>query len=289
MGIAQCTIAVLLIGVYGTLWMLPMTLRFRAFRRRETITTTDTGIVYRSSESVIAASWDEVRAWSYINLSKVWEIPSLCEVVTDRGTFSFALAIRDRPALIAILEEKAGEAFQAKDPNEPLRIDPAEYGIAREYRTRQRLYHYRTRTNRAMVMGLLVFAFVSAPAMEVNRWVTARPTLPVPLHVAIYVSVIIVIGYLWTWYRRCGVITGDDAIVQLSPRYRRTIAWRDLNECRYDSNALMLRLRGSRAQINISLWISDVDDLIAEIQARAPEAKLINLDKRAGKTKTAGI
>jgi len=283
MGIAQCTITVLLIGVYGTLWMLPMILRFRAFRRRETFITTDAGITYQNGEGVITASWEEVRAWSYVNLGKVWEIPAFCEVITDRGTFSFALAIRDRTALIAILQEKTGEAFQSKAPNEILRIDPAEYGIVREGRNMQRLYHYKTRTNRAMVMGLLVFAAVSAPALEINRWVTGGQPLPAPLHVAIYASVIVVIGYVWMWYQRCGVITDDDAIVQLSPRYRRSIAWRDLSECRYDNNALMLRLRGNRAQINIPFCISDVDDLIAEIQARAPEAQLINMDRRSGK------
>lgn len=235
-------------------------------RRTERITVDPDGILFEDGKQTVRTPWTDVQAIRLVPVGRM-AYGRKRVVVTPSGKFEYPHVIRDAMRLDAIIKRFAVNARYTSDAEgDVIGLDGGSPGV--------RVYHYRTYTNRAMLMfplGFVLIAIVIA-VLQVHELAQSRdPSIPW----------IIGLGSLavWAWsfwrYRTVSVRTDALGITRTAPSGRTFIPWADIRSSRNVGNDVtrFLLIKGSRATIRVWLGISNADALLEEIWSHSGLAK----------------
>ena len=245
-------------------------------RRSHSVLVEAGGIRYRTPEGEIAASWDQVTDY-FVGPAPGWvKVGGPSVVVTRNGTFEFNRLLENAGTLRAIIQQRATSAstrgWQARD-DERLG-DEAACWISGCRGVGQRVVHYRTRANRAMLWFAaghwLAFA-VSAAIGPLREKIAELPV--------ILFGVGLSLGVLWlTWrYFTAAILVDDRGITQRAWNGTRTLVWSQVEELS-TIKADWLHfgtISGGGCRVRFWFAIADAEELQALITARAPGASRI--------------
>lgn len=241
------------IGIFGV-W------REAQKRRDQQIVVSREGIVFVDGEKRIAALWDEVTDFYLTPLKR--QIGYVKVIVTKQGTFDFTPAL-DPSGIVAamvVASVPGKREWKLRDASENL-VDAI-------VSSDSNVYHYRTRTNRAM-LWLLTFFSVAAP-LGVLLQTTLGATVNHPEN-AFWVSAVLAlpIACLWWGYIRARIEVSPDGITQYAPFGVRSVRWEEVTTYPKETNpseTVILTVGNQTTRIYFFDTISDIDTLRAEIQ-----------------------
>jgi len=257
-----------------SLW-LPI-LRATRSHRGERITASLEGLVFEDGERRVTARWDEVTDYFRGEMGEWIKVHGSFIVVTRQGRFEFVSTIREWARLMQIIERYATAVAR---PGWPRRESDTIGSAAEQWSggsegVGQRIYHYRTYTNRALLWmptGLtLVFCLVAG-----LTYLGLTPGRDVA--VGLWPAALCGAVALWGWWRfyAASVRTDEQGIVQYGLFGRKHIRWDDVQDY-YLIVADVLSgaaVVSSTTRIWFSMLIADVSELQAEITRRAVHSR----------------
>ncbi len=139
-----------------------------------------------------------------------------------------------------------------------------------------RVFHYRTRTNRAMLWFLWAFALIVLLTISLNAsgMTQARSDNGGDAVIGTLTFLMTATAAYATWRYYAGrVVTNGDGVTQYAPTGRRFLRWKDITdyEVKGEASNLSLIVRdASGVTVRFSEMIVDADELKGEIARRAP-------------------
>jgi len=238
-------------------------------RRSEQITVDTNGIVFEDGARRVGAAWAEVTGYGAVPGPGALTIRYVVE--TRQGDFDFLPVLSGATLLMAIIRRYAQEAadkeWRPRVSLEALGGEAARWSGGR-VGIGARVYHYRTRANRA-VLGL---PFGLCPALGFEAWAAWQGVLPGmpaagPLCAAAAFGLASLGG--WSAYRVCRVETDEDGLTQVTPWGRRRLAWGQVEDYHLtgEHNSGVVQGRGER--FRFSQGIVGYEELKGEIARRA--------------------
>ena len=270
MTLTTAALYLLLVGSIGLIFLVPLAQYRAAGRRRAERITADThGITFEDDARRVEAAWPDVIGYGIAH-GKGALVQYVVE--TRQGDFDFLTNIKQATLLRAIIRRYAEEV---PDKEWRLRTDPEALGgeMARWSGGRvgigARVYHYRTRANRA-VLGLPLTLCLALWLMAGLAWQGLLPGFNV-LFVAsagAFYGLVFLGG--WYAYRACRVETDEDGLAQITPFARRRLLWDQVEDywLTGDYNSGVVRGRGER--LRFGKGIVGYEELKEEIARRAP-------------------
>lgn len=241
-------------------------------RRKETITVDLEGIQWQHGPETIKARWEEVTDYHLGPSPGRIQTTGPAVVVTRRGTFDFTHSIEKAALLREIIRRYATEA-RAKEwrgPEIDRLGDEASRWTGGCIGVGQKRFHYRTRTNRA-VLGLPCAYWLG---WVISGWIG-------PLHekassepVFFYtVGALLTLGMLWPFWRyhAAAVLVDEQGIAQRAWNGTAYLPWSEVEQY-FTSGSEGFRwgnVVGRGKRIRFWLGIADLEELQAEIRARA--------------------
>lgn len=262
---------VLLVTMLGLLPGSFLLLLIRARSRfDQQITVSPYEIVYQDRTTEIRASWKEVTDY-YVSSAS---LTSCYMVETVYGSFDFTPMIRDTTLLQAIIHRYAlntpVKEWRARENAEILGGVAAKWSSGQEG-VGQRIYHYQTRINRALIWGLATILTVieAAIILEKSLGLTSAGSPGFPFSLSLGLGC----GMAWgRWqYRRLCIRTDEHGIEQYHLFGRRFIAWQDVQDYRVKDG--YATVEGLDTRIRFSWGIADVEELKDEIMRRAVHSR----------------
>jgi len=253
-------------------------------RNGQTLSADLQGLQYRSPQGEIRVRWDEVQEY-YFGPSTGWikgQGPAV--VVTSGGTFDFLHTLQDARQLRAIIQHYATHAATQEwcgDEHERLGGEKACWtggsaGVG------QRVYHYRTRMNRAL-LGL--------PGAYWLAWVVStvvgplRDRLVTGPAVVLGPGIVLTAAMLWLiWrYHQAAVLVDERGITQRAWNGARFIAWTEVEDVsiRGEEGFRFGTVAGGGRRVRFWLGIADVDELLDTLARYAPGARRMRWENRA--------
>jgi len=270
----------------GSLGILPVGLLlavcFRnqhATRRRKhhRLTLTQSGVLYENENSRIETPWQEI---TDLHFARGKELGYRCVVVSKQGVFEFSPSIKDSAVLRRALSKFATTLPEAKwrtTETDVLGEKTARW-TSRCEGVGRRIYHYRTRTIRA----LLWFPTAIAIVIAAIHWGLAPLGLaPANTGMLLCYSVLT----LWGWWRyaAAGIEIDDNGITQRTLFGTRTLAWDDVTDYgKSGGDAFVFGvLKSAKSHLWFWMGIGDVSNLKDEIQRHALNSRRHTWDKDA--------
>ena len=266
---ALATLGIFCFGMLPTPLLVIVVFRMRrsAMRGRsgQQITLRQEGVLYKDEARRVEAHWGDI---TDLFLTRGKEMTYRYVVVTTQGTFDFSPTIKDCAILSRALTAHATALPDAKWRN--TETDTLG-GISSRWTSGcegvgKRVYHYRTRTIRAV----LWFPTVMALGVAVMHWGLPLLGLAAPGTTGLFLY-----GALaaWGWWRYlCGAIETDtEGITQRTLFGTRHLAWEDVTDIRTSGDAPFLFgvVNGKKAHLQFWMGITDVADLKSEIARQA--------------------
>ncbi len=270
--LAGLGVYVLLIASLGAFFLMPLA-QYRAAARRkaERIMVDTNGIVFEDGAQRVAAAWADVTGYGIAPGSGILAVRYVVE--TRQGDFDFLAVLSGATLLQAIIRRYAEEAA---DKEWRPRVNPeALGGEASRWSGGQvgvgaRVYHYRTRTYRALLwlpLGLcLTFGFLS--------WATGQGLAAGTQTTGLVCGAVgCGLWFLGGWYayRICRVETDEDGLTQITPLVRRRIAWGQVEDYRLTGEYNRGVVEGRGERLHFSRGIIGYEELKDEIARRATE------------------
>ena len=258
--------------VYLVVMMLPalkigLILRLsgmRDGRTDETITIDKSGVVWQKPGARIAARWDEIIALN--QYAAQIKTPARWVVQTANGTFEFGALIASLTILRDVLEENALDGVEWRDGDSEAEAIPGVRVVPRT--AGATVHHVRTRTHRAMLGLLTMFALLIpiAPAVQflIGLPVNTEPVFFTILVVCFFTSTV----WAWLWFFRSRIEWDDAGITQYNTFNSRRILWGDTTRF-YQGGAGDMGvcvLEGTSGKIRFYDGITDGKELIAQIE-----------------------
>ena len=250
--LAGAGVCSLLYFSYGAmlLGILSQTLETRR-RRQQRILVTPTEITLENAPQNFTAMWQDVTDY-FIDASADWKSMRPHVVQTKQGAFSFLGSITEAASLCHVVKYFATGAIATewaiRDKNTlggpALQWSGGQKGIG------ARVFHYRTRTIRAVVGGM-TFLFLMMPAIyALGNWLngplagnSASTLVLLPPVLAYWV-------WLWMLYYRARVEVDDAGITQQSPFGKRwQISWVDVHSFQKKESCFLVRGADHRIKI----------------------------------------
>lgn len=262
-----------------------------ARRKGQRLTADMSGLRFEDHARVVGASWEEVSDF-YLDAGSLLS-PVRSVVVTKNGEFDFLDKIKDGRLLQIIISRYTVNVSQrewrARKDIEDLGGMAAKWSGGQEG-VGARLYHYRTRTNRAMMLWLpaaltLMFALLLLVYAGLGMAQGAsRFGLVIPSAVSA-----LVFCAAWAAYRAATIHIDEEGITQYGPFLRRFIAWDKVQDFYINSMDKGIVV-GRDARVSIGSMIVDREELEAEIARRATESRrrTWELPARSGSPRTGG-
>jgi hypothetical protein len=276
---AALLIALLLLSLPPSmgLALLPSMLETRR-RLEHTLLVDPEGIRYRRPEGELVARWDEVSEYFVGPAPGPVKLEGPSVVVTRAGTFDFLHTIRNPKALRAIIQRFATSArTQGWHAGEEERLGDDASCWTGSYRgVGQRVFHYRTRTNRALLWfagGHWLAWTVSATIGPVRDQLATQPGAIVP-------GVVLTLGMLWLiWrYRTAAILLDHRGVSQRAWNGTRTLEWSEIEILTTSGTDSMHfgNVIGKGRRLRFWLYIADAAELQKILAARAPHAQQVN-------------
>jgi hypothetical protein len=230
----------------------------RRRRRGEKITVSADGIRFQSRDREFAAAWEDVTGYG-VEAVRAAILMMPCYIIDTRhGGFDFLATLNDRGILMACIAQQAIRANGSWRDT----MDGALIGRPDLPEAGGRVFHYRTRTNRAF---LALALFVAGAVVFEALWKRDDWGLLVAVPLAVAAS-----GWLLSRYLTVAIRTNEAGITQYAPFRTRFIPWSALAGTRlHDSDQVLVEtLRGGGETVRFWETISDVDGLREEIRRR---------------------
>lgn len=238
-------------------------------RRGQKIVVTDTSLTYCDGDRTLTVPWNEVVS---IHIEPAFT-PRTSQHILDtrRGGFSISGTIDEPRVVGALLRKFAGDALDRGKTEHPDKTDV--FSAPVKVQVGERVFHYRTRTNRALLWFVGAFPAVALLMAWLNHLgLTKAPpdgNLAFPIGLA---AVLAAPLFYWWWRYRVGVVRVDAVgITQRALFGERHIDWPDVREFGFkgDDVGKFGVVTGSKDKIACWTSISDLDDLLREIKDRA--------------------
>ena len=228
----------------------------------ERITVDKQGVTFTDGARTVAAAWDDITAYRVVRKG----FASLCVVETKRGAWDFAPTISESAILCQAIEQHATAA-----PQTGWRV-PDEENLARRWSSGcegvgERVFHYRTRTNRAMLclptVVLIVAALLTGAGLAswgIWGWafwlLYALPTA-------------------WGWARYFGAsVRVGECLTQYTAFGPRRLAWSDIDDFYLSGDETRFgNVVGANTRIRFWMGIADCEELKEEIARRAVHSR----------------
>lgn len=266
----------LALGVPAALVLPTLPIHFETRRRRgQTVTVDLHGLRYSAPGREVAVCWDEVKAY-FIGSAPGWvQVVGPAVVVTARGTFDFLPTLEDATQLRALIRRHAVSASTNQwHETAPERLGgEAALWSGGSCGVGQRVYHYRTRTNRALLLfagGHWLALAVSASFGPLRERLATDPAW------VLGSAVVSTVALLWlTWrYRTAAILVDERGITQRAWNGSRFLAWAEVEELS-TSGAESFQfgnVTGRGQRIRFWLSIADLDELQSAISNRSANA-----------------
>ncbi len=247
----------------------------------EQITVTQEGFCWQKQDISVSAAWNEITDYFRVSQPKT---AVLQRIVTSQGNIDFHLSIQDFAVLKQIIVQQAGQA--KTKAWRKVKVSEALDGVSSQWSSGlegigERIYNYRTRTNRALLRLMAVFILIP--------WIVsaflgpfAKPMTPTDLLEMVALTVISGALLFWCWYRyrAASVRTSADGITQYALFGKKYIAWKDVlhvyisgdGKESAEPSCLFGNIISPNARIRFWLGIADVEELKEEIARRAVHA-----------------
>ena len=268
LGWGLATIAVGGFGILPIGLYLAIFLRLQSATRRrkhQRITLTQAGVLYTDEHGSIKAPWRDI---TDLNIARGQELSSHYVVTAKQGTFDFSPSIKESAIL-----RRAFPRFATALPEEKWNSTESDIlgSLSSRWTSRcegvgKRIYHYRTRTNRALLWFPTVLVLVF-PLMYGVQSALGLATG----------SIGGLIGYgnlaLWAWWRysTASIQTDTEGITQRTLFGTKHLAWPEIIDY-YQSGDDVFKfgiLRGTSTRLWFWIGIADVESLKSEIARQA--------------------
>ena len=245
-----------------------------AGRRRDRIEASPFSLCFQDRERELSLRWEDVTDYYVATFGRTVTFHGRYMIVTRRGTFDFLPSIQDAMLLKEIIRRYAG-----MPPMGPWRLcgDEAVGGTASRWSGNcegvgERIFHYRTRANRAQLGFLGFMTVLPLLSLLTHRW------LGLPFHddIPFVIGVAIALGAAFFWccwcYQAARLQIDSHGITQSTPFGKRFFAWQDVTDY-YISGGDTLTFGNvrDRKRQRIQFWvgIADVEELKGEIARSA--------------------
>jgi hypothetical protein len=226
-------------------------------------------LVFEDGSRRLEAAWEEVMDYFVVPFPGV-TAASRSVVVTRAGTFDFTPHLNDVMILKRMI---AHYAKNAPFPEWRPRADETLGGEALRWNRgpqgdQERVYHYRTRTNRALLwlptaMTLMVGLL---PTLMRQAALEMAPGSEPP-RLAMVLGAVSVWG--WWRYFAASVRVSKRGIAQFTPFGRRFIPWTEVREYGHTGDGSTISVAGLRTRVRFWGGVADVEELKEEIARRS--------------------
>jgi hypothetical protein len=241
-------------------------------RRGETIEVTPEGIAWKHGKEHIAARWDET---SEFHVTKRPLQHRLYWLETAHGGISFSTAVAGFNFLQILLKVRAPHLNVEKELAGEYTLGDERWKWSGERPGEgTRIFHYRTRLNRAHLWMLTALALCF---LLIHLSPHMRPEENNDNSVLAFGCVGVLIGiasfFMWLFYFRSSLRVNDEAPEQVNPFGRKFIAWPDIQRLEKTAGGTYF-VRGKDSVIVIRFALpSDWEELKGEIARRAVKAQ----------------
>ena len=276
LGTAEGTISVIMLGVlllpllaYGILpLMIIARYREAGCRRGEHITTSLAGIIFEDGARKIEAVWADVTGYSVAYGRNALMYRYVVE--TRQGQFDFLYQISDALLLTVIIQRYAAQSadkkWQMRGSLETLGGEAAQWSSGR-VGVGAKVYHYCTRTNRALLWLLGTFCVTMLALAPLSSHGLTNGGSPLGFLLA-SLGIGLILGGGWHMYRTCRIETDEDSLTQITPLGRRRLLWEQIEECRRTTEGNGI-VTGHGQRLWFGKGIVGCDELQSEITRRA--------------------
>lgn len=260
----------LLVGSLGLIFLIPLA-QYRAAGRRkaERITVSLGGIVFEFEDGArrMEASWPDVSGYGMA----YGKGASLCYVVeTRQGEFDFLASIRQAAVLRAIIQRYAAASA---DKEWCLRADPeALGGEAARWSggvagVGARVFHYRTRSYRAM-LGLPLVLCLTFGLLAVLAGLGLLPGASAAGEA--WGAAVCAALYFGGWhaYRTCSIQTDEESLTRVTPLGRHRLRWDQVEDYWLTAGGVGV-VQGRGMSLRFESGIAGSEELKYEIVRRA--------------------
>ncbi|MBV9867147.1 MAG: hypothetical protein JO316_17465 [Abitibacteriaceae bacterium] len=275
-------------GSYPALLLVLARPTLQAMRSREnqSITVSPTRIIFEAGTERIEAAWDEVTDYFIAPYQRrlASDAGGYYGVITKQGTFDFLLSIKQVQLLKAIIQQYARNAAVTEWKRRGETAPDVLGGAASCWSggfvgVGQRIYHYRTRTNRAFLWFPTTLALMPLFA----TWISTQ--LPMGLenpdgtqhHPAPWMGVFFGALALWGWWRyyTANIRTDKYGITQYGLFGKRSIAWEEVTEYYMGGDDVLTfgHVIGTNTRIWFYPTIANGEELQAEIMRSATHSR----------------
>ena len=272
---------VLLVGSLGLIFLLPLA-QYRASNRRksEQITVDLDGIVFNDGARRVEAAWAEVTGYEVAHGSGVM---TQLAVETQHGDFDFLSSLKEAGLLKAIIQrfaiQSANHKWGLPVGAEALGGEAARW-TGGKVGAGQRFYHYRTRTNRAVLLGITALSVVSLLLVMCSTfgWLPgaaspgASPSAGTVAAFGIAWGAGLALG--WRAYLQNGIALDDGGLTQRMVFGSRYLAWEQVQDFvfRPGSGGKVI---GRTQTLGFKPDIAGCAELKAEIKCRRERTKAV--------------
>ncbi|WP_125205920.1 hypothetical protein [Capsulimonas corticalis] len=273
--IAEGTIELIVFGAPLACGLLLIPTGWRALKVADQhIETSAEGIVFTDGAQRIEARWEEIVRYGVPRDTLKSTFTSPFYIHTDAGAFSFTPHLHDYALLCHIVRHWAPESASEWNNNERMEAlgGDATLWTGGFPGVGERIYHYKTRTNRAFLWALACFTATPFGVRVLERSLGVPPP---PLDAGTEcVLAALCLGTGWAAWRYQAARIGIDnhGVTEQSAFGTRRLTWEEIRHCA--SGEWVVTLQGDNGAIRFWQTISYGDELMAEIKQRAVNSTL---------------
>ncbi len=237
---------------------------------QQTVSADLRGLIFQTPQEHVPISWDQVLDYYLEPVKGTLEMVDRCVVVTQHGEHSFLSPIVDGFTLREIVKKYATNAQSSEwKPRPGQSLDNLKAPKHLQAATGARLYHFRTRSARAMLL-MFTLMIASAPASAIlgGKFKTTGELAWFFMFLAVTGLATI---YGWIGYAKCYIVTNENCLTLHGLFKARSLLWDEIKNYRSDGYACYLD--GDRERIRYFAMTSDAQDLMEEIKRRATNSE----------------
>lgn len=269
-------LVVIAVPVFGLLLFSLQSVLDTHRRRRHTISVDPDGITFRADTHEITAPWSEVNGY-FFGPPKGWVTqrgPAV--ILTRRGAFDFSPALKQEAQLRELIRRHATAAstsdwadeFKERLGDEGLCWTGGSPGVG------QRVFHYRTQSNRAGLAFVGVWFLGSALSAAIGPLRDMTPDNPGYVFGMVGIAAAVFLWSFWR-YRAAAILVDEYGVTQRAWNGARFLRWEEIAELCGEGLDSMDRatVKAKGGRIRFSLSVADAAELKDEIARRAVNAK----------------
>jgi hypothetical protein len=237
--------------------------RARRNRSYQTIIASQTELTYHDERQTFTVRWEDVT--DFRSTQKPRSLAYLWVVETTHGDFDFESCLHSPTSLCRVIRHLTNHSDW---PRKAEVFDERLGGTASQWTGAtagegDRVFHYRTRTNRALLMVVLfmfslpaIFSFLDSK-VELLKWFLA----------------VVPIAVFWLFYCLTEIHIGQGGMLFLSPFRKTRILWEQVASVKIDASLGTILICSTTPEKKIRLWpaLTDYGELIAEVERRVPK------------------